>query len=152
MDYPKTHSRFFIFLTSPISVQDSSRENVIGTRVVPPFVIKENGEYTGLSVTLWEHVADELDLDYQFEETDIRGMIDGVSDNSYYASTSALTITSERESVVDFTHPYFGICGEHGGEPHSVTFCYQQGLNYVSCLPFRVPVARLAAAQAALSS
>lgn len=45
-----------------------------------------------------------------------------------------------------------GICGEHGGEPHSVTFCYQQGLNYVSCSPFRVPVARLAAAQAALNS
>ncbi|TVR28002.1 MAG: pyruvate, phosphate dikinase [Balneolaceae bacterium] len=43
-----------------------------------------------------------------------------------------------------------GICGEHGGEPKSVTFCYNQGLDYVSCSPFRVPVARLAAAQAAL--
>ncbi|WP_069130701.1 pyruvate, phosphate dikinase [Rhodohalobacter halophilus] len=43
-----------------------------------------------------------------------------------------------------------GICGEHGGEPKSVAFCYKQGLNYVSCSPFRVPVARLAAAQAAL--
>lgn len=43
-----------------------------------------------------------------------------------------------------------GICGEHGGEPKSVTFCYEQGLDYVSCSPFRVPVARLAAAQAAL--
>ncbi len=43
-----------------------------------------------------------------------------------------------------------GICGEHGGEPGSVAFCYQQGLDYVSCSPFRVPVARLAAAQACL--
>ncbi len=43
-----------------------------------------------------------------------------------------------------------GICGEHGGEPSSVGFCYQIGLNYVSCSPFRVPVARLAAAQASL--
>lgn len=43
-----------------------------------------------------------------------------------------------------------GICGEHGGEPSSVEFCYQIGLNYVSCSPFRVPVARLAAAQASL--
>ena len=41
-----------------------------------------------------------------------------------------------------------GICGEHGGEPASVEFCYQLGFNYVSCSPFRVPVARLAAAQA----
>jgi len=43
-----------------------------------------------------------------------------------------------------------GICGEHGGEPRSVKFCYQVGMNYVSCSPYRVPVARLAAAQAAI--
>ncbi len=43
-----------------------------------------------------------------------------------------------------------GICGEHGGEPKSVEFCHQLGLNYVSCSPFRVPIARFAAAQAAL--
>ena len=44
-----------------------------------------------------------------------------------------------------------GICGEHGGEPKSVTFCVRAGLNYVSCSPYRVPIARLAAAQAAIS-
>ncbi|MDP9271499.1 MAG: pyruvate, phosphate dikinase [Chloroflexota bacterium] len=44
-----------------------------------------------------------------------------------------------------------GICGEHGGDPQSIAFCHEVGLNYVSCSPFRVPVARLAAAQAALS-
>jgi pyruvate,orthophosphate dikinase len=43
-----------------------------------------------------------------------------------------------------------GICGEHGGDPSSVEFCHKIGLNYVSCSPFRVPIARLAAAQAAL--
>lgn len=43
-----------------------------------------------------------------------------------------------------------GICGEHGGEPSSVEFCYNQGLNYVSCSPFRVPIARLAVAQATI--
>jgi pyruvate,orthophosphate dikinase len=43
-----------------------------------------------------------------------------------------------------------GICGEHGGEPKSVEFCHGLGLDYVSCSPFRVPLARLAAAQAAL--
>ena len=45
-----------------------------------------------------------------------------------------------------------GICGEHGGDPESITFCHQTGLDYVSCSPYRVPVARLAAAQAALST
>ncbi len=45
-----------------------------------------------------------------------------------------------------------GICGEHGGDPASVEFCYKIGLNYVSCSPFRVPIARLAAAQAAIEN
>jgi pyruvate,orthophosphate dikinase len=44
-----------------------------------------------------------------------------------------------------------GICSEHGGEPRSVAFCHEIGLDYVSCSPFRVPLARLAAAQAALA-
>ena len=44
-----------------------------------------------------------------------------------------------------------GICGEHGGEPSSVAFCHQIGLDYVSCSPFRVPIARLAAAHAAMA-
>jgi pyruvate,orthophosphate dikinase len=45
-----------------------------------------------------------------------------------------------------------GICGEHGGDPASISFCNQVGLDYVSCSPFRVPIARLAAAQAVLAS
>jgi pyruvate,orthophosphate dikinase len=44
-----------------------------------------------------------------------------------------------------------GICGEHGGDPQSIAFCHEIGLDYVSCSPFRVPIARLAAAQAALT-
>ena len=45
-----------------------------------------------------------------------------------------------------------GICGEHGGDPSSVDFCHRVGLNYVSCSPFRVPLARLAAAQAQVNN
>ncbi len=48
-------------------------------------------------------------------------------------------------------HLEIGICGEHGGEPSSVQFCYRAGMDYVSCSPYRVPIARLAAAQAAIS-
>ena len=44
-----------------------------------------------------------------------------------------------------------GICGEHGGDPKSIAFCNEIGLHYVSCSPFRVPIARLAAAQAAIT-
>ena len=45
-----------------------------------------------------------------------------------------------------------GICGEHGGDPTTVEFCHKVGLTYVSCSPFRVPIARLAAAQAAVKN
>jgi pyruvate,orthophosphate dikinase len=45
-----------------------------------------------------------------------------------------------------------GICGEHGGDPSSIEFCHNLGLDYVSCSPYRVPIARLAAAQAAILS
>jgi len=45
-----------------------------------------------------------------------------------------------------------GICGEHGGDPASIEFCHKEGLNYVSCSPFRVPIARLTAAHAALKN
>ena len=45
-----------------------------------------------------------------------------------------------------------GICGEHGGDPDSVRFCHRAGLDYVSCSPYRVPIARLAAAQAAIEA
>jgi pyruvate,orthophosphate dikinase len=49
-------------------------------------------------------------------------------------------------------NPKIGICGEQGGDPASVDFCYKTGLTYVSCSPFRVPIARLAAAQAAIKA
>ena len=46
---------------------------------------------------------------------------------------------------------HLGICGEHGGEPSSIDFCNRVGLDYVSCSPYRVPIARLAAAQSELN-
>jgi len=59
-----------------------------------------------------------------------------------------IAITRGRAAKPGFT---FGICGEHGGDPTSVQFCHKAGLDFVSCSPFRVPIARLAAAQAAIS-
>ncbi len=58
-----------------------------------------------------------------------------------------MAVASGRETRPDIK---LGICGEHGGDPSSIEFCHRVGLNYVSCSPFRVPIARLAAAQAAI--
>jgi pyruvate, orthophosphate dikinase len=59
----------------------------------------------------------------------------------------AMAVEEGRQSRTDLE---VGICGEHGGDPESIEFCHMIGNNYVSCSPFRVPVARLAAAQSAL--
>ena len=58
-----------------------------------------------------------------------------------------MAINDGRKARVDLE---IGICGEHGGDPESIEFCHIIGNNYVSCSPFRVPVARLAAAHAAI--
>jgi len=91
-----------------LNSENDQDELIIGTRVVPPFVIaEENGEYSGISIHLWEHIGNELGLNFSYKEDDIQGMLDGVSEGDYFAAVSALTITSEREESVDFTHPFY---------------------------------------------
>jgi pyruvate, orthophosphate dikinase len=69
-------------------------------------------------------------------------------DQSGVGDLMRIAVERGRETKPDLK---LGICGEHGGEPKSVAFCHELGLDYVSCSPFRVPLARLAAAQAALA-
>jgi polar amino acid transport system substrate-binding protein len=98
-----------IILSGPSLVYSQQPDELtVGIRVAPPFVIQEeDGSYSGLTIELWEHIAGQMGLEYNYEEHDIQGMLDGASDGSLYASASALTITSERELYVDFTHPFF---------------------------------------------
>jgi pyruvate,orthophosphate dikinase len=70
-------------------------------------------------------------------------------DRDGVGSLMKIAVKGGRETRPDIK---LGICGEHGGDPASVMFCHEIGLNYVSCSPFRVPVARLAAAQAAVAA
>lgn len=72
----------------------------------------------------------------------------GVLDQEGVGKLIQWAVESGRKTRPDLE---IGICGEHGGEPSSVEFCYRIGMNYVSCSPYRVPIARLAAAQAAIS-
>ncbi|MCR5613325.1 pyruvate, phosphate dikinase [Treponema sp.] len=70
-------------------------------------------------------------------------------DKNGVGSLIKMAVEKARSVKPDF---HCGICGEHGGDPESIKFCYEAGLNYVSCSPFRVPIARLAAAQAVLEA
>jgi pyruvate,orthophosphate dikinase len=86
---------------------------------------------------LIEYMENEVLPDNPFATLDA----DGVGALMEIAVTKGRTTRPEMEC---------GICGEHGGDPESIAICHRLGLNYVSCSPFRVPIARLAAAHAAL--
>ncbi len=84
------------------------RTLVVGTKEAPPFSMKtDDGAWTGISIDLWRRIAAELDLPFEFREADLQGLLDGVADGSLDMAVAALTITSEREKVMDFTHPFF---------------------------------------------
>lgn len=81
---------------------------VIATKVAPPFAIKgSDGRWSGFSIELWERIAEELDAECVYRETDIPGMINGLEDETYDAGVAALTVTSEREEDIDFSHPFY---------------------------------------------
>jgi polar amino acid transport system substrate-binding protein len=86
----------------------SDRELVLGLRVAPPFVMKTpDGIWTGISVELWRHLAEQLSLRYRFEETTQEGLLKGLTDGTLDASGGALSVTAERLREVDFSLPYF---------------------------------------------
>lgn len=97
----------FAIASAGLSAQPEEQV-VVGTRIAPPFVIEDDeGNLSGITIELWEHIATEMDIDYRYEIFDIAGMLAGVENGSVYAGASALTITAEREEMVDFTHPFY---------------------------------------------
>ncbi len=80
----------------------------VATKPAPPFAYKDpSGQWTGTSIELWRDVAAELHLPYELHETDLDGLLAGVADGTYDAGVAAITVTSEREKVLDFTHPFY---------------------------------------------
>jgi ABC-type amino acid transport substrate-binding protein len=109
--------------------QGDTEEVVVGIRVVPPFVMKSPSdsptpEYEGITIQLWEHLAEEMDVRFRYEERDIKGLIEGVRNGELYAAASALTVTSEREELVDFTHPFY-VTGLGIAVPYTPTNIWQ---------------------------
>ncbi len=111
-------SRIFLVLTLVMALvvnvsaegkkSPPGRTLVVGTKEAPPFSMKnDEGAWTGISIDLWRQIAAELDLAFEFRETDLRGLLDGVTDGSLDIAVAALTMTPEREEAFDFTHPFY---------------------------------------------
>ena len=120
------------------------------------------GDLLHLGMNMWCDWENPTPMSYGWEETVIRWPSDKVrADMSVWRDwTDAMAREDGVGKLMEMAiklgkgvrpNLHCGICGEHGGDPVSVAFCHKLGLDYVSCSPFRVPIARLAAAQAALS-
>lgn len=80
---------------------------VVGTKHVPPFAIKNSeGVWSGISIDLWKQIADELELDYELRELSLDELLEGLRTNSIDVAVAALTVTAEREKIIDFTQPF----------------------------------------------
>jgi len=99
---------FFVFFLPEKTVHAALSEQMqVGIRISPPFVIREpDGSLSGLSIELWRHIAGELDLSYQFKEMSLPELLEAVKSKRIDAAVAAMTVTADREALMDFTHPF----------------------------------------------
>ena len=92
----------------PAIAADGNTQLVVGIKQAPPFVIRDaEGTYGGITVALFEQAAADMGLAYEYVETDLNGMLDGLTSGEYDVGLGALTITAERERQFDFSHAFF---------------------------------------------
>jgi ABC-type amino acid transport substrate-binding protein len=81
---------------------------LVATKPAPPFAIKgADDQWQGLSIQLWERIAEALELQYEYVETDMPGMLEGLQKGRFHAAVAAATMTAEREQWLDFSHPFY---------------------------------------------
>ncbi len=101
-------STFFLIGLNVSTAQAQEGELKVGTKVAPPFVIKQQDQaLEGISVELWRRIADDAGLDYRFQETALGNLIDDLESNQLDASVAALTVNAQREARIDFSHPFY---------------------------------------------
>ncbi len=98
-----------LLLLSPYpAASGQQKELLVATKEASPFSMKNKDQtWSGISIALWKEIAGEMNLPYRFIETDLQGILDGLEEGKYDAAVGALTITKERETVLDFTHPFY---------------------------------------------
>jgi len=86
----------------------AKKKLIIGTKVAPPFSMKApDGTWYGISIDLWRILAEDLGYDFELREYDLQGLLDAVKTGEVDAGVAALTITGQREELMDFSHPFY---------------------------------------------
>ena len=137
-----------LVLSMPLHAIAQERENqtkqlVVGTKEAPPFAMKdEQGNWKGVSIDLWRHIAGRMGLQYRFVEAEsVNSLLDGVRAGNFDVAVAAITVTPAREQQVDFTTPYF----------HSGTGVAVQADRISNWLPVIRSIASYSFLQAALA-
>lgn len=94
-------------IASGLPAADNGRTLTVGTKIAPPFVMQDGDGYTGLSINLWQAVADRLNLKTKYVVRNIGGLLSGVQDGSLDIAVAALTVSAPREARIDFTYPFY---------------------------------------------
>lgn len=97
----------FILNSSLFSQSTKSDTLIIGLKKSPPFIIVEGEEYKGVSIDLWENIADKMDVSYTFKEYDLHELLDALEKQEVHLSINPLTVTAERLDRFGFTQPFY---------------------------------------------
>ena len=145
-----------------IAAAGASIEYQVGTMIEIPRAALTADEIAKQADFFCFGTNDLTQMTYGFSRDDAGKFLDAYYDakifeNDPFAKLDQVGVGKLMETAIKLGKPvnpnlHVGICGEHGGDPSSVEFCHKIGLDYVSCSPFRVPIARLAAAQAAIAN
>ena len=98
---------FLLFFAYPLCAQSAERKVLVAAYDCPPFVMNDNGQFSGISTFLWDNIAEQLDLDYSIEQYELEEMLEAVAQGKADIAVSCLSITKEREEVVDFSHSFY---------------------------------------------
>jgi len=109
----------FLLIPFPLCAQSAERPIRVAARVCPPFVMNDAGQYSGISIYLWDKIAEKKGFEYSIEEYGLNEMLEAVVQGKADIAGSCLSMTQKREEIIDFSHPFF--------ETHLAIAVKQQG-------------------------
>ena len=96
-----------LFSAYPLCAQSVERKVRVAARICPPFVMNDTGQFSGISIFLWDKIAEQLDLEYTIEQYTLEEMLEVVAQGKADIGVSCLSMTQEREEIIDFSHSFY---------------------------------------------